>query len=206
MEIKKIILISGKKGSGKSTLQDALSAKLLEMEMRPYRLNFADALYKMHDQLVSTIASYGIQYPGSEMTSSAALDVRGLRKDRRLLQMLGTEWGRETFGQDVWVNIVKNKIASLPSYTHFIIGDCRFKNEFDLFPEALRVRLLAPTSIRKARCTSWVDNDKHASEINLDEYAAENKFDVMLSTDVMTVDDCVQRVLKTLSTDFISKR
>jgi hypothetical protein len=64
-----------------------------------------------------------------------------------------------------------------------VIGDCRFENEFDAFPHALRVRLGCPEEVRKSRCSMWRENTQHPSEIGLDKYAKEGWFDLYLHTD-----------------------
>ena len=47
---------------------------------------------------------------------------------RSLLQSLGTEWGRNIVGQDIWVQAMEQKFQS--SYAPLrIIDDLRFENE-----------------------------------------------------------------------------
>lgn len=65
-----------------------------------------------------------------------------------------------------------------------IIDDCRFTNEFDAFPQALRVRLNAAEDVRKGRAESWRENTVHPSEVGLDLYDIEGKFDLYLQTDL----------------------
>lgn len=53
---------------------------------------------------------------------------------RRLLQVLGTECGRDIIGQNVWVDILRKKIDEYdykgpPGEYHAVITDCRFTNE-----------------------------------------------------------------------------
>lgn len=47
---------------------------------------------------------------------------------RTLLQLLGTEAGREIHGYDCWINIVKRQIEANP-HDNFVITDVRFPNE-----------------------------------------------------------------------------
>jgi hypothetical protein len=65
-----------------------------------------------------------------------------------------------------------------------IIDDCRFPNEFEAFPEALRVRLNADEKVRKLRTEAWRENTLHPSEVSLDIYDIEGKFDLYLQTDI----------------------
>lgn len=173
----KIVLISGKQGSGKSSLQRELIKEHKRAQFTDaIAVNFADALYCLHDSVLDTFeAKYEVP--------------RTLKKDGVLLQLLGTEWGRKVYGDNIWVNLVKQQVDKiyLIDYAHekntlVVIADCRFRNEFDAFPDALRVRLSAPISERIARTESWRDNINHLSEIDLDGYEIANRFDLHLYT------------------------
>ncbi len=48
---------------------------------------------------------------------------------RRILQLLGTELGRELHGQDAWVSRTFDRIDALPSDQPVVVTDCRFRNE-----------------------------------------------------------------------------
>jgi dephospho-CoA kinase len=50
---------------------------------------------------------------------------------RKSLQHRGTELGRKQYGENIWVDIVKNwiKLYQTRGYERFIIPDCRFINE-----------------------------------------------------------------------------
>jgi len=193
----KLILISGKKRTGKSTLQKALFKYFYDQEnCFPLEINFADEIYRMHDYALKKMKELGQEYRQP--------------KHRKLLQFLGTEWARETFGENVWCDVLKKKveIATKNNYTHVIVSDCRFKNEFDYFPEALRVRLVAEAFVRKQRSTElWnEESEKHQSETDLDLYALGNKFDMVLSTDVYTVDECVNLIARRLESNWVKDR
>ena len=189
--MKTIVLISGKQGSGKTTITNEL------MKRWPARdLKFADVIYEMHDACRDILISRGI-----EMVNEV--------KDGHLLQFLGTEYGRKTFGEDVWVKIARNTISA--SESNFIINDCRFENEFDAFPEALRVRLQCESSIRKERAEMWRENTGHASEIDLDAYSGAGLFDLYVDTDNVSgstsLNGCVELILaQILKRNWIAKR
>ena len=192
--IKKILLISGKQGSGKTTIQ-----KAVEREWGKYKghhsmtINFADPLYEMHNFAWGVLGRYGFEL--------------NQKKDGYLLQMLGTEWGREKVDQDIWVKIARRKIddcaprSDWPKKMLFIIGDCRFENEFDAFSDAHRVRLECREEIRKARAEMWRDTTDHPSEIGLDRYADLGKFDQGFRTDSYGVSDCVHLIMHQLLKD-----
>ena len=51
---------------------------------------------------------------------------------RYALQTLGTEWGRNMIGGNIWVDVVKNNILNGNAEDNIVIDDCRFKNEVDM--------------------------------------------------------------------------
>lgn len=183
----KVILLSGKQGSGKTTLQqDLLKHLIVERGRETRTMNFADPLYELHNYCLKRMESWGI--------------VRDIKKDGPLLQVLGTEWGRKTIDENIWVKICKNKCAEemVRGTNYVIIGDCRFENEFEAFPDALRVRLTAPMEVRKARCEMWRDNDQHPSEIGLDRYENLGVFDLLFDTNVHSTEFIIEKIAEKL--------
>jgi hypothetical protein len=170
-----IVLLSGKQGSGKTTT----ALRLLEMAkaqgLHPVRLRFAEPLYAIHDAALPVLKRYGLARESDD-------------KDGDFLQVIGTEYGRMRRGENVWVQItrvaVDREIAAagrlIPSF--ITIEDARFVNEFDFFPDAARVRLLADREVRRTRTHAWRENEYHASETGLDDYFADNRFDFYLNT------------------------
>lgn len=187
----KVVLISGKQGSGKSTLQSALAATCyLRRNLKFEKINFADVIYKIHDQALSVLAAHGID--------------RGIKKDGKLLQLLGTEWGRTTLGENVWVQCLQNRCKQLAEAGNtdlVVIADARFENEFDGFEDALRIRLVCAEEIRKERAEGWRDTTSHPSETSLDQYEAEGKFDLYFNTGVFDVNTIVEEILPHLMSD-----
>lgn len=166
--MKQLILISGAQGSGKTSTQNEIIRRVTGK--RGWQIvNFADVIYEMHDRILEVLYKF--------------IPRRELVKDGPLLQLLGTEWGRKTIDENIWVRIAQEKYRQVQSEDCLVIvGDCRFENEFDAFPQALRVRLECPEKIRKDRCSMWRENTKHSSEIALDEYARQGKFDLYIDT------------------------
>jgi len=171
--VSNVVLLSGKQGSGKTTFAEALSKVLLPST----QLKFAQHLYTMHDTILPYIKALGLRPDDME-------------KDGELLQVLGTEYGRKCLGSDCWVNATKyvaegivNKFSQMYAQDLWvIIDDARFENEFDAFPEALRVHLSAPESMRRERAHSWREKTDHPSETGLDNYQEQGKFDLYLHT------------------------
>jgi len=161
-----VIIVSGKQGSGKTTLIHNL-VKALHNTLKGFRavpINFADPLYEMHDFCRGTLKDAGISPPYPDT------------KDGNLLQMLGTEWGRNRIYPDVWVDVLKGRMAKKLEMAKgdglqyiFLIGDCRFMNELTAFPNAFKVRLECDREVRKSRVSMWRSTEDHPSEIGLDD-------------------------------------
>lgn len=187
------ILISGKQGSGKSTLAHKVAEGLQAHGGFVFcQYSFAAPLYEMHDAVLEVARGYGLKV---------------LKKDGPLLQLLGTEWGRKHFGENVWVDLVKNSIEidaknlnCKPIAYVPIISDCRFENEIEGFNEfrPVKIRLECPSAIRKVRIEAtpgqcWRENTNHPSEIGLDLY---RKWDSICDTYKFSSDQIAQDVLK----------
>ncbi len=176
-----IVIISAKQGAGKSTLTNALRLLLSTRQhlgIYSGEVAFAEPLYEWHDQIRSDLAERGVEIIHKE-------------KDGDLLQMLG-DWCRKTYGADIFVNLAKETIAAAVNTENppeelkklvIIISDCRFKNELQGFPEALRVRLECAEDVRKKRALMWREKTTHQSEIDLDHLAQLGAFDMTFHTD-----------------------
>lgn len=168
-----VLMISAKQGGGKSTVADNVQGYLVNHGAVVARFKFADVIYELHDLIRDRMRAFNYPIPD---------------KNGDWLQWLG-DMGR-AIDPDIWANITRQRInewkksnAVTGKRAVAIIDDCRFKNEFDFFEEAMRVRLTAPEEIRKLRTKSWRNNTQHKSEIDLDEYAVHGKFDLYFQTD-----------------------
>ncbi|OPZ20035.1 MAG: hypothetical protein BWZ03_00850 [bacterium ADurb.BinA186] len=157
-------------------------------------IKFADSIYMLQEYLLNKM---------EKLTGKPRI-----KKDRKLLQFLGTEWGRETFGPNVWVDIVRREVNDLQKYkgnndTRYlvVIDDARFENEFLAFLDALKVRLECPAHIREMRAESWPENSEHPSETGLDHFTVTGKFDLLLFTDTSTTEDLTNLIFTRLEID-----
>lgn len=170
-----VILISGKQGSGKTTLRNGL----IGYYPGSIGSRFSDPIYEMHHAIRDVAAWYDIPFE---------------KKEGRLLQLLGDEWGRQVKGSDIWVNVLKDRVGMLVNHSpvnQIIVDDLRYRNEFDAFEpnnayDVIKIRLFATEHARKHRAAGWRVTTNHASETDLDGYEQQNKFDLVIDTDILT--------------------
>ena len=118
-----------------------------------------------------TSAAYFVEKYGGTIVSFAAplyemqreiYRIAGLpeKKDRGLLQWLGTEWGR-SIDENIWVNVALNKIKSIPESENVYVTDCRFENEEKALRELgfIFVMLHAPQHSLEARGASKLQHE-----------------------------------------------
>lgn len=192
--MKKILLISGKQKSGKTTTTSYLSECLTNLGYVPKVFKLADPIYEIQNAAAPVLRRYNL-WP----TRLDAPDIFS-EKDGDFLQIIGTEYGRKRRGEMVWINICRERIAQYLAIDEpgrgwetgspigareriAIIDDARFENEFDAFEDAFRVRLECPEDVRKRRPGVWRENTQHESEIGLDKYVECGKFDLVIPTD-----------------------
>lgn len=161
-----IIGLSGYARSGKDTVADHLISTY-NFTRHSFAASMKDAMYKLNPIVHADDIG--------PMRYQALVDAYGLDKVkdtypevRRLLQVFGTEVGREMFGENFWVDLVLNNLRSF----HTVISDVRFINEAD--------------AIRSRGGKIWRINREgigpvtgHSSEVNLDWY----DFDLVINND-----------------------
>lgn len=119
-----IIGLSGYARSGKNTVADMLGEEYRQVSFaEPMR----EALYKLNPILGKDSLTGGliqlknmVDAVGWDMAKELSTEVR------RLLQVLGTEVGREMFGENFWVNIA---MTGIDSGDNVVFTDVRFPNE-----------------------------------------------------------------------------
>lgn len=117
-----LIGLTGQAGAGKDTV-----AAFLEDEYAFERYAFADPIFEM---VLALFHRAGI--------SEAWATERALKEQptaigpsyRRLAQTLGTEWGRHTVADDLWIRVAELQLAEARRCgLHVVISDVRFVNE-----------------------------------------------------------------------------
>ena len=133
-----LILLGGRLASGKDTVADYL------VESRGYvKLGMSDplneAMMKLNPWVGTQSDVYGM--PGGARRYRDILTQVGYVKAkemfsevRRLLQVFGTEVGRELFSDSVWVDIAKRRLkdALATGAPGAILTGVRFPNELDI--------------------------------------------------------------------------
>lgn len=112
-----LIGFNGGMGVGKSTAIQALKDFVFPREV--HLVKFAQPLYDMQEFIYRRI-------------SSVVTRPDDFTKDRKLLQWLGTDWGRDTISQDLWVSIWKAEVQQLRTWHKdpiIVCDDVRFDNE-----------------------------------------------------------------------------
>ncbi len=117
-----LIGIAGPKGVGKTTVADALATHL-----GATRISFADPLKHM----MRTLLLYTEAGKLPEDKAAAIPELQG-RDLRYLLQTLGTEWGRNLVGTNIWTDLARTRLRRLGDV---IIDDVRFPSERDMIHE-----------------------------------------------------------------------
>jgi len=107
----RVIGICGAARAGKTTFGDFLQERLAEMGHDARRIAFAD--------------------PVKDIARQMGWDGNKGEKGRRLLQLLGTECGRECIGPFVWVNKWLDRAAHELRHGHAVVvaDDVRFSGE-----------------------------------------------------------------------------
>jgi len=115
-----LIALCGAAGSGKNTVADRLVK-----EHGFYHLAFADPLYEM----VSIVTGLSREDLEDREVKETPIDWLG-KSPRQLLQSLGTEWGRNTVHDQIWVRAAFSRVADLEAAGRdVVITDVRFDNE-----------------------------------------------------------------------------
>lgn len=166
-----LIGLTGLAGAGKSEV-----AGYLAQHHGFRRVAFADPLKSM-------LLAAGFSRAQVYGDLKGALDERFGVTPRRVMQTLGTEWGREMAHPDIWVRLWAEKVADPLAHGVFVVAeDVRFENE------AARIRELGGQVWEITR--PGIDRMGHVSENHEIEPDARihnvaGLFDLFLSVDAL---------------------
>lgn len=177
----KVILINGKKRSGKDYLAKMLKLELEQQNKTVEIMSYADPI----KEILADTFNISVELIDEYKNNFQAIDVAGenLLNFRELLQRFGTEAMKKQFGDDVWVNLLKGKI-NISTAEYILISDFRFLCE-DI-SEGFNVTTV--NVINK----DIIAEDEHSSENELNDY----NFDITLDNTGYSLDnEDVQKVL-----------
>jgi hypothetical protein len=118
----KLIGITGAAGSGKDTAADRLvSAHAFR------KVSFAGPL---KDGLCAMFNWTPEQINDRVFKETSLPDIG--KSPRQLMQLLGTEYGREMVHPDIWLILARRKIEAFMQYRSVVISDVRFDNEAEM--------------------------------------------------------------------------
>ena len=118
--MKLVIGLSGLKGSGKTTAAEYMVAHHGFM-----RMSFAGPIKHML-RVLGVLEDWPKEEPHPLLCGMTP---------RHALQTLGTQWGRDMIGGNIWVNIVKDRIEKSKALNLIVIDDVRFRNEVAMIEE-----------------------------------------------------------------------
>ena len=174
-----ILSLSGYAGAGKDTF-----AAFLIQDFGFKRYAFADTLRTALEILDPGVVAWGQYTSLRRLVRTYGWEVvkRDHPEVRKMLQVLGTEVGRELLGEDIWVEATFKKIKA-EGAERVVITDCRFPNE------------LAWVKVSKGSSV-WIDRpgtgavNGHSSESAL----AGIDFDYTFINDAQSLTEMRQRV------------
>lgn len=145
-----VIGFAGRIGSGKTT-----AAQHLVEKHNFQRLRFAGPLKAM-------AAAFGLTYDEIEGTlKEKPCDLLCGKTPREFMQKLGTEFGRQMIGHDVWTGAWRAACARVPDDVGIVVDDVRFANE------AEAVRSLSPYSMIVRLSRDGLASASHVSELQV---------------------------------------
>jgi len=167
---------SGKIASGKNYIAEKIFLPKLPQK-KTLIISFADHMK------IQIMAQYNISYE--------RLFHKKDDETRRLLQLTGTENGRNIYGEDYWIKIIYGwmQMHAERGIERFIITDCRFPNEANFIQKngGKIIRIESPNRTKDTiEREAMNDQEKikqiynHASETALDNY---DNFDFILKND-----------------------
>ena len=148
-----LILLNGKKRSGKDTAGNILANKLKNAKTFSLSSILKDMLCVFFD----------ISREELEEKKDKEIDLGGVSISvRKAMQTLGTEWGRDTIEKSIWVKALVSKLKK-ENLDYAIITDIRFENEVqnfrDNFEKTILIKIDRDTGIEDGHISEQGDLD-----------------------------------------------
>lgn len=181
--MQKLVLLSGKKGSGKDTLAEMLKPNFS-------RASFADPLYlevqeafsletqdllrnrdtkEVPTEVMKIRNCHDLQF--QVIAEELGIDLDEPQSPRRILQLWGTEYRQTTDGSMYWVDKLIDLVSANP-YVDFCVPDLRFPHEYSGIFEYCLAEDVDLVVVRIERDVEDDSTSSHASETAL------NGFDI----------------------------
>ncbi|MEN9923941.1 MAG: hypothetical protein RL268_67 [Pseudomonadota bacterium] len=129
-----IIGLTGLAGSGKDTVANLLCDSWEASGSKSVITAFAQPIRAMcRDFLLHAGVQDPDRYLFDRQLKETVIPEVGVSY-RHLAQTLGTEWGQQCIGRDVWIRLLDQRLKAFCrdwKMTHFVIPDVRFKVEAD---------------------------------------------------------------------------
>ncbi len=129
--MKKVILISGYKNSGKDFVAELLQKQIVDSEVLAFATPMKDIISTMFGISKSTLDEYknneDVIYVNDH--HSCPTWVSKLTDFRVIIQKFGSEAMKPVFGDDVWTDLMVENIHQLKC-EYIIVSDWRFINEY----------------------------------------------------------------------------
>lgn len=146
---KTVYAFAGPEGGGKTTA--AKMVKDAHLDGDAIVIGFAEPIKHM-------MLALGVPYKnlyGTQAEKEEPLDVLCGRSARYAMQKLGTEWGRNMIGDDIWVNAWKARVLKTPECT-VVADDLRFPNEVKAVKDLDGISVILTRN-----AAQWVPDDSH---------------------------------------------
>lgn len=170
-----IILVAGKKQSGKNTVADYISTKYDYTQM-----SFAEELKYISSEILSSLGVSdfkgvsSFEYEDVKRKVIPYIHNKKQRTYRELLQHVGSDWFKNFFNDSLWAEILVGQIYQIVN-RDVVISDWRFPDEYQTVYEAFKdTRDIITIKIQRDSCDT---TDTHISEKALDDF----KFDYVLT-------------------------
>ena len=150
-----IIGLCGAQGAGKDTVGGILESKhgFVKLAFASAIKDILSALFSWPRNMLEGLTTESREWretPNEYWSNKLAIPDFTPRK---AMQIVGTDLFRNHLNQDIWINIIENKIMTLRESDpniNIVITDCRFANEFDMirkFSEAMIIKIVKDARI-----------------------------------------------------------